>query len=79
MLYQTELVVIGTDIDRKTGALLMDDAGSDAGAALIGLAGHPRPSFFAWVERARLAVSPLPGLGDWGKYGLSALPEGPRG
>jgi hypothetical protein len=64
MLYQTELVVIGTDIDCKTGALLMDDAGSYAGAAFIGLAGHPRPSFFAWVERSRLAVSPLPGLGD---------------
>jgi hypothetical protein len=40
---ETELLVIGTDIDRKTGALrafLMDDAGSYAGAAFIGLAGH---------------------------------------
>jgi DNA ligase D-like protein (predicted ligase) len=62
---ETELTVIGTDVDRKTGALrvlLMDDGGAYAGAAFIGLAGNERERFFAWLARARLAISPLPGL-----------------
>ena len=62
---ETELTVIGTDLDRKTGALralLVDDAGGYVGAAFIGLAGSERERFFAWFARSRLAISPLPGL-----------------
>jgi hypothetical protein len=54
---QSTFVVIGTDRDRKTGALRAllahnDSAGrSYAGAAFIALAGDERTRFFAEVER----------------------------
>jgi bifunctional non-homologous end joining protein LigD len=54
---QSTFVVIGTDHDRKTGALrallaLKDSAGlSYAGAAFISLAGNERAQFFAELER----------------------------
>jgi DNA ligase D-like protein (predicted ligase) len=62
---ESEFMVIGTDIDRKTGAvraLLAHAVGGYAGAAFIGLSGEERESFFAWLARARVPVSPLPGL-----------------
>jgi hypothetical protein len=54
---QSTFVVVGTDRDRKTGALrallaLKDSAGlSYAGAAFIALAGEERTRFFAGLER----------------------------
>jgi bifunctional non-homologous end joining protein LigD len=69
---QSTFVVIGTDRDRKTGALRAllahkDSAGlSYAGAAFIALAGDERTRFFAELER--LATS-------WAAFKLSRLTD----
>jgi len=69
---QSTFVVIGTDRDRKTGALRAllahkDSAGlSYAGAAFIALAGDERNRFFAELER--LATS-------WAAFKLSRLTD----
>jgi hypothetical protein len=63
-------VVIGTDRDRKTGALRAllahkDSAGlSYAGAAFIALAGAERTQFFAELERLATSWATFKGVHD---------------
>ena len=63
-------MVIGTDRDRKTGALRVllahkDNAGlSYAGAAFISIAGEERTRFFAELERLATSWATFKGLHD---------------
>jgi ATP-dependent DNA ligase len=67
---QSTFVVIGTDRDRKTGALRALLAHKDsrglgyAGAAFIALAGNERAQFFAELERLATSWATFKGLHD---------------
>ena len=65
MLCRRELVIIGTDRDRKTGAmraLLAKADGSYAGAAFIGLTGDGWQELRERLQQLAITRTPLAGL-----------------
>jgi bifunctional non-homologous end joining protein LigD len=62
---ESEFVVIGMDVDAKTGApraLLANEHCSYAGAAFVGLSGSERQRFFAELDRLACDLCAIPGL-----------------